>query len=227
MSTARSHDDLPAILYVQGRTLIRECIGRCLALYYKDARIVSFAKVRDCCMSDVEPAAVAFILYGIDRAQGEHDDLGDELAQLSRTFPAGPVILLSDFDNSADHVLEAVKKGVRGFISTSATLDVALGATRVVRAGGSFVPEKCFAALRSARDDVAERVRRCDTFTPRQIAVLKRLRQGKANRAIAHELEMSESRVKAHIRNLMQKLNATNRTQVACLTKGLFEERGL
>ncbi len=116
---------------------------------------------------------------------------------------------------------------MRGFISTSTTPDVALGATHVVRAGGSFVPESCLAALRSSKDDVAEGARRRDAFTPRQIAVLKRLRLGKANRTIAHELEMSESRVKAHVRNLMQKLNATNRTEVAFLTKGLFNERGL
>lgn len=219
-------DGLSTIIYVQDRAFIRECVRLWLSLSYNDTRIVPFPTIDDCCASDVIPETVVFILYGVDRAHDRHDDLGDELAQLARAFPAAPVILLSDFD-SADDVLEAITKGVRGFISTSTTPDVALGATHVVRAGGSFVPESCLAALRSSKDNVAEGARRRDAFTPRQIAVLKRLRLGKANRTIAHELEMSESRVKAHVRNLMQKLNATNRTEVAFLTKGLFNERGL
>ena len=134
--------------------------------------------------------------------------------------------MLSDLD-SAGHVLNAIRKGARGFISTSASFDVAVGATHVVRAGGSSVPETCLATLSAARDDVAEGARRPCDFTPRQVAVLKRLRQGKANRAIAQELDMSESRVKAHVRNLMQKLNATNRTQVAFLTKEFFVKNEL
>ena len=162
------------------------------------------------------------ILYGLDRAPDEQADLDGDLDQLAQAFPSAPVVLISDFDSDV-HVLRAIKTGVRGFISTNSTLDVAVGATQVVGAGGSFVPESCLAALRSERDnDLAPGPRQPDQFTPRQIDVLKRLRQGKANRVIAHELEISESRVKAHIRNLMQKLNATNRTQVAFLTKEFF-----
>ena len=53
-------------------------------------------------------------------------------------------------------------------------------------------------------------------FTERQLAVLGHLKQGKTNKIIAHELKMSESTVKVHIRKIMQKLNATNRTEVVC-----------
>ena len=45
------------------------------------------------------------------------------------------------------------------------------------------------------------------------MAVLAQLRQGKANKLIAHELSMSESTVKVHVRNIMRKMGATNRTQ--------------
>ena len=44
-----------------------------------------------------------------------------------------------------------------------------------------------------------------------------------ANKLIAYELNMCESTVKVHVRNIMKKLQATNRTQVAYLTRGLFE----
>lgn len=210
------------ILYIEKRVLIRECLTRCLARSYEHEVVVPFASIGDCCGAGVQPETVLLILYGLDRAPDEQADLDGDLDQLAQAFPSAPVVLISDFDSDV-HVLRAIKTGVRGFISTNSTLDVAVGATQVVGAGGSFVPESCLAALRSERDnDLAPGPRQPDQFTPRQIDVLKRLRQGKANRVIAHELEISESRVKAHIRNLMQKLNATNRTQVAFLTKEFF-----
>ena len=45
-----------------------------------------------------------------------------------------------------------------------------------------------------------------------------------ANKLIAYELDMCESTVKVHIRNIMKKLKATNRTEVAYLTRDLFED---
>ncbi len=54
-------------------------------------------------------------------------------------------------------------------------------------------------------------------FTCREAEVVRLLRQGKPNKIIAFELSISESTVKVHIRNIMKKLNATNRTQVVFL----------
>jgi gluconolactonase len=64
---------------------------------------------------------------------------------------------------------------------------------------------------------------RLEGFTQRQAQILDCLRRGMANKLIAYELNMCESTVKVHIRNIMKKLNATNRTQVVYLTNGLFE----
>jgi DNA-binding NarL/FixJ family response regulator len=52
-------------------------------------------------------------------------------------------------------------------------------------------------------------------LTSRQMMVLSHLQQGKANKIIAHELNMSESTVKVHVRNIMRKMGATNRTEAA------------
>jgi DNA-binding NarL/FixJ family response regulator len=56
-------------------------------------------------------------------------------------------------------------------------------------------------------------------FTRREAQVLEQLQQGKANKVIAYELNISESTVKVHVRNIMKKLHATNRTQVAFLAQ--------
>ncbi len=57
-----------------------------------------------------------------------------------------------------------------------------------------------------------------DEFTPRQTEVLKCLWQGKRNKAIAGELNMREGTVKVHVRHIMHKLHAQNRTQIVSLT---------
>ncbi|WP_235031608.1 helix-turn-helix transcriptional regulator [Geminicoccus flavidas] len=62
-----------------------------------------------------------------------------------------------------------------------------------------------------------------DHFTPRQLEILNCLRRGLANKMIAYELQMRESTVKIHVRNIMKKLHATNRTQVVSMTWNMFE----
>jgi DNA-binding NarL/FixJ family response regulator len=57
-------------------------------------------------------------------------------------------------------------------------------------------------------------------LTPRQLEVLNRLREGKPNKLIARDLNMTEATVKVHVRQIMRKLGATNRTQaVLCATR--------
>ena len=86
---------------------------------------------------------------------------------------------------------------------------------RLVRAGGIFMPPNGFGFQGSAARSDARDTGLAHQFTPRQVAVLQHLRQGKANKIIAHELAMSESTVKVHVRNIMKKMKATNRTEVA------------
>ena len=56
-------------------------------------------------------------------------------------------------------------------------------------------------------------------LTPRQTDVLGHLARGQPNRTIARDLGMSESTVKVHVRNIMRKLKASNRTEVVFLTQ--------
>jgi DNA-binding NarL/FixJ family response regulator len=63
------------------------------------------------------------------------------------------------------------------------------------------------------------------SFSPRQLQVLELLKEGKQNKIIAYELGMCESTVKVHIRQIMRKLKARNRTQVVLLTQGIQTRR--
>ena len=61
-----------------------------------------------------------------------------------------------------------------------------------------------------------------EPLAERETEVLRLLARGKANKQIAYELNMREGTVKVHIRNIMRKLKAKNRTEVAILAGGLF-----
>ena len=65
-----------------------------------------------------------------------------------------------------------------------------------------------------------------ETFSPRQMEILQQLWQGKQNKTIAIDLDISESTVKVHIQHIMKKLNARNRTQVVLLTRSWSENDG-
>jgi DNA-binding NarL/FixJ family response regulator len=62
-------------------------------------------------------------------------------------------------------------------------------------------------------------------LTPRQFEVLERLREGKANKLIARDLNMTEATVKVHVRQIMRKLGAANRTQAVLCAIGIDSAR--
>ena len=107
------------------------------------------------------------------------------------------MVVLADGEN-ANLILELLDAGAKGFIPTSVSLEVAIEAMRLVRAGGTFVPASSLLASRSMVEQPAPRMKaRADNiFTERQSAVVEMLRQGKANKIIAYELNMRESTVK-------------------------------
>jgi DNA-binding NarL/FixJ family response regulator len=98
-------------------------------------------------------------------------------------------------------------------------------AIRLVLAGGVFIPPQVLAeegtplSLQSESGD-SPRPRACG-FTPRQTEVFDLLRQGKSNKLIAYELRMQESTVKVHVRQIMRKLKAINRTHAVFLANSM------
>ena len=77
----------------------------------------------------------------------------------------------------------------------------------------------------AATEATANQERLREFFTARQIAVIDALRKGKANKIIAFELNMKESTVKVHVRNIMKRLKAHNRTEVSYLANQLANGR--
>jgi DNA-binding NarL/FixJ family response regulator len=200
--------------------LTRECICHTLKLLDDNLKIESFEKVDDCMTAGEKCFDV--ILFHVHT--GENGQPDDVIASLKPAFRSAPVIILSDLDTS-EWVLEAFENGARGYIPTRSTsMAVAVEIIRLVKAGGMFVPPSSLRMMQ--RPLSSPELALDEPFTSRQMSVLLHLTQGKSNKIIAHQLGMSESTVKVHVRKIMQKMRATNRTEAAYRARNLCQVDG-
>jgi len=172
-------------------------------------------------------ASLDLIIYYSHATEASEPAMMHNIKVIRQVFDGIPLVVLSDADDAQqpDTVRGAIKSGAHGFIPTKTTgIPIAIAAMRFARAGGTFAPLDtllCNGADSAPRaSEPAQQTR----LTSRQTAVLSHLQQGKANKIIAYELSMSESTVKVHVRNIMRKMGATNRTQAAYKAQMLLRE---
>lgn len=134
------------------------------------------------------------------------------LHTVSQAFPAIKVVILTG-DTSPDMVNRCLNRGAVGFVSKDFVLDELAMALRMVMAGRNYIsPEVAVSSLRSPRTDIK--------LTPRQTDVLRCIAQGRSNKEIARELEVSVKTVEYHRAELIQRLDLHD---VASLTRYAME----
>jgi DNA-binding NarL/FixJ family response regulator len=213
--------DLHVIL-VEPRALMRECLSRCLA-EVASCRVTTYQTVESWIDERDQTGPSVLVLSTV----GHSRDVVCQRAitLLGQVAPEIPVVVLSDAEEP-DEIVTVLEKGARGYIPTTVPLPVAVEAMRLVKAGGIFVPaSSLIAARRAPATDAPKPCPLNDVFTARQAAVVEALRRGKANKVIAYELNMRESTVKVHVRNIMRKLKAKNRTEVAFMTNDMLQHQ--
>jgi DNA-binding NarL/FixJ family response regulator len=139
------------------------------------------------------------------------------------------VIMISDRDDAED-VIDALNCGVRGYIPTSIAAEVAIAALTLIEAGGTFIPVGALQPGGVQPDTAADEPARAPetlNLTSREMAVIDLLREGKPNKVIAIQLKMRESTVKVHVRNILKKLRASNRTHAATVANRLLAQTDL
>jgi DNA-binding NarL/FixJ family response regulator len=144
---------------------------------------------------------------------GDSEPLPADLSEVTRgaeELRSLPVVVLSN-NRPSSQVLNLLRAGVLGFIPSEAGCTVAVQGLLLVKAGCIFAPASCLSALL----DKGTGAERNILFTGRQKQVIEALTRGKSNKTIAYELNMCEGTVKVHVRNIMKKLKASNRTEVA------------
>jgi DNA-binding NarL/FixJ family response regulator len=200
---------------IDGRTLERECFIRTMELVNPTLTVVGYSSLDEWRSAwDAEHAGV--ILYSIGGREVSNEAVASELRQLVGEAKPTPVVVLAESEDLHQMIAAVVDCGARGYIPASVGVDALVQVARLTSAGGVFLPATTIVGLRaSIGSKNAEGGRMEERFTSRQAAVAEALRRGKANKIIAYELNMCESTVKVHIRNIMKRLNATNRTEAA------------
>jgi DNA-binding NarL/FixJ family response regulator len=211
----------PVVFYIDKQRLGRDCVSEQLATHLSKWAIESLASIREV-PSDEDWSGLSVVILNTHGASLSTAEVADEMKAIAETAPGAPLLVMSDLDEATE-VLMAMQLGARGFLPTGLPFSQAVAAIRLVGDGGTYIPVCVLAASSEVRRTSPTRPvdgsGKPIEFSPRQLQVLERLRQGKQNKMIAYELGMCESTVKVHIRHIMRKLNARNRTQVVLLTQ--------
>jgi len=135
----------------------------------------------------------------------------DSLLKLRKVAPETPIVVLSG-EHDSDVILRCIDNGAMGFITKSATHDELLSAIRLIVAGGVYLPRNVTVMHNrpaSERTDVALLA----SLSDRQREVLAYLLQGKPNKTISNNMDISQNTVKAHLSAIFRTLGARNRTE--------------
>jgi len=207
-------DTIPAdtfVALVESRPFLRECIARSMQSAFS-VPVVTFSTLSELGGNnrDASPALVILSLILASR-----EAWLNALNDLSEGGSHRPVVTLAS-TNDIDLARAAIRHGAKGYIPVTMGFDIAVEAIRFVLVGGTYAPTDYLLTtdqlgllpLKAVQQPVGN-------LTSREISVVKAIKQGKSNKVIAHELAMCESTVKVHVRNVMKKLNAKNRTEVA------------
>jgi DNA-binding NarL/FixJ family response regulator len=137
------------------------------------------------------------------------------IAAIRQEHPQARIIVLTTYEGDV-LARRALKAGASGYILKDMIRTELLEAIRVVHLGRKYIPPKIATELveHYAEDDLSER----------EIEVLREVARGTSNKIIASHLAISEATVKAHIKNILLKLGASDRTHAVniALTRGFL-----
>lgn len=200
------------VLIVDDHSLVRDGMRSLLEISFPDCVILEAGAMAEALAVLTEAGEVDMVLLDLNipdvsRFSG--------LNQLRDTFPAIPVVMVS---GALDRVTvrEALAAGAAGFIPKSLKRAEIVEALRQVLEGEIYIPSMLEQDDETAREQAAI-LSRIDTLTPQQKVVLRHLVNGRLNKQIAYELDVSMTTVKAHVSAILQKLNAFSRTQAVIL----------
>lgn len=128
----------------------------------------------------------------------------DVMSAIRAEFPEARIIMLTTFEGDVE-VQRALAAGARGYLLKNMPPSELVQAIRQVYAGKKRVPAELAAQLAEHMSD--------DNLTAREIEVLQQVSGGNRNRDIAELLCISEETVKVHVKHIMDKLGAKDRTQ--------------
>ncbi|MEE1655455.1 response regulator transcription factor [Microvirga sp. CF3062] len=148
------------------------------------------------------------------------------ITQLKALFPDGRIVILAEtFELNA--VSAACQAGAHGFCLSNSQREILVGSLELVMLGEIVLPSAFVLSMTGPNADhaataPADDLRRCEDYrmpgrklSVREAQILDFLREGAPNKVIARQLNLSESTVKVHVKAILKKVGACNRTQAA------------
>jgi len=132
----------------------------------------------------------------------------DILIAIRTEFPDARIIMLTTFEGDVE-IHRALQAGARGYLLKNMPPSELLDVIRQVHAGKKRIPPAIASQLAEHMSD--------ETLTEREIEVLREVAGGNKNKDIANKLFISEETVKVHVKHIMEKLGAADRTQAVTI----------
>jgi len=132
----------------------------------------------------------------------------DTMISIRREFPEARIIMLTTFEGDVE-IQRALEAGARAYLLKSMPPKELVEVIRQVHAGKKRVPPQLAAQLAEHISD--------EPLTSREIEVLSQIAEGNRNRDIGEKLFITEETIKVHIKNIMGKLGASDRTQAVAI----------
>ena len=140
----------------------------------------------------------------------------DTMIAIRAEFPQARIIILTTFEGDAE-IHRALAAGARAYMLKSMPPRDLVEAIRQVHAGKKCIPPQVASHLAEHLSD--------DVLTKREVEVLRQIAEGNRNRDIAQRLFIAQETVKVHIKHIMEKLGASDRTQAVAIgvRRGIIE----
>lgn len=140
----------------------------------------------------------------------------DAMISVRAEFPEARIIMLTTFEGDVE-IQRALESGARGYLLKSMPPKELVEVIRQVHAGKKRIPPQLAAQLVEHLGD--------EDLTAREVEVLNQIARGNRNRDIAEKLFITEETVKVHIKHIMEKLGANDRTQAVAIgvRRGIIE----
>ena len=220
MLVDREEDATIRVMVVDDHEVVREGL-RTIFRTEPDIVLVGEASSSTECLSKIKELVPDVILMDVRMPDGDGFSAVNEIRKL---FPKIHVIMLTGYDSSL-YVSEALDLGVKGFITKNCPKRLVCNAIRTVRDGGSvWEGELLYDAFRGlhhrSRIEIkgsanASSLKTSEQLNPRETEIARLIIDGQTNQGIAIKLGVSVETVKKSIRNIMDKLKVSNRTQLA------------
>jgi len=143
------------------------------------------------------------------------------LGSLQNKLPDARVLLIHSVRPDDDQLIEEIKHGVKGYLSTADPAEVIAKAVRTVSAGEIWaerrVLEKTIARHMLLPDSLRSKIPDLDPLTSREMDMLNMVLQGSSNREIAEQSNISERTVKTHLYRVYRKLRVKSRAKAIAL----------